>query len=194
MLVNRELALKRTKTSVGFLEGKTIPLGFYCNKSCSQFSAWEWPRKKMTSPILVMNFYSLLNFKYVNLIPRWPPKICIVKPSILMYAPGLNPTPLVLYLLPKHRAHQGEDGLAQSSPGLPFQCLQEFGLFVTMSLHWVEVFPTLQQFQRLARNSQWNAIKTTSLLISGLEITSIRNTLSYNIVSTSQLGSKLFMN
>lgn len=28
----------------------------------------------MTSPILAMNFYSLLNFKYVNLIPRWSPK------------------------------------------------------------------------------------------------------------------------
>lgn len=28
----------------------------------------------MTSPILVMNFYSLLNFKYVNLILTWLPK------------------------------------------------------------------------------------------------------------------------
>jgi hypothetical protein len=28
VLVNRELALQRTKTSVGFFEGKTIPLGF----------------------------------------------------------------------------------------------------------------------------------------------------------------------
>lgn len=91
----------------------------------------------MTSPILVMNFYSLLNFKYVNLIPRWPPKICIVKPSILMYAPGLTPS---LLLPPLHspfqtQGSQGEDGLVQASPGLPFQCLQEFGLFVTMSLH-----------------------------------------------------------
>jgi hypothetical protein len=72
-----------------------------------------------------MNFYSLLNFKYVNLIPRWSPKICIVKPSILMYAPELV-LPCYSLLRSKLRAHQGEDGLFWSSPGLPFQCLQEF--------------------------------------------------------------------
>lgn len=145
----------------------------------------------MTSPILVMNFYSLLNFKYVNLIPRWSPKICIVKPSILIYAPELV-LPCYSSLCSKHRAQQGEDGLSWPSPGLPCQCLQEFCLFVMMSLCRVEVFPTLQ-FPRLARKSQWNAIKTTSLPISGLEIASIRNTLFYNSEYL-QLGSKLGMN
>lgn len=74
-LINQELAQKGMKTSAGFFEGiKPIPLGFSCIRSCSQFSLWEWSRKKMTSPILVMNFYSRLNCKYVNLIPRWSPK------------------------------------------------------------------------------------------------------------------------
>lgn len=116
---------KERKHLLASLKEKQSRWVFYCNKSCSQFSGWEWSRKKLTSPILVMNFYSLLNFKYVNLIPRWSPKICIVKPSILMYAPELV-LPCYSLLRSKLRAHQGEDGLFWSSPGLPFQCLQEF--------------------------------------------------------------------
>lgn len=75
----------------------------------------------MTSPILVMNFYSLLNFKYVNLIPRWPPKICIVKSSILIYAPGLTPYPMTplspsqTQSLPRRRW----PGPVQTRPALP---------------------------------------------------------------------------
>lgn len=74
----------------------------------------------MTSPILVMNFYSLLNFKYVNLIPRWSPKICIVKPSILMYAPELV-LPCYSSLCSKQRAYQGGrwPGLVQPRPAFP---------------------------------------------------------------------------
>lgn len=56
-----------------------------------------------------------------------------------------------------------------------------------MSLRWVETFLPLQ-FQRLAKNSQWNGIKTTPLLISGLDISGSQNTLSYNLVNNSQPG------
>ena len=118
----------------------------------------------MTSPILVMNFYSLLNFKYVNLIPRWSPKN--------MYCQVIDlDTPLPGSPLPccsnfsgsgsKQRAHQGEPCLAWSSPGLYHKCLQEVCLFVMVSLHWVEACPSLQEFQRLAKNCQWPGIKTT---------------------------------
>lgn len=63
----------------------------------------------MTSPILVMIFYSLLNFQYLNLIPRWSPQN--------MYYQTIDlDTLLQGPLLPsysdffgsKHRAHQRE--------------------------------------------------------------------------------------
>lgn len=111
------------KTSAGFFEGKKkIPLGFSCNKSCSQFSLWEGSRKKMTSPILVMNFYSLLNFKYVNLIPRWSPKNMYCQITDL--DTPLQGSPLHCYSnFPgsgsKQRAHQGERCPAQPRPVPP---------------------------------------------------------------------------
>lgn len=141
MLINRELALKRMKTSAGFFEErkkkkkKPIPLGFSCTKSCSQFSVWEPSRKKMTSPIRVMNFYSLLNFKYVNLIPTWSPKnmYCQTIDLDTLLQGSLLPWISVSLVL-NIELVQRKDSLAWPSPGLSLQCLQEFCLFVTMSL------------------------------------------------------------
>lgn len=145
----------------------------------------------MTSPILVMNFYSLLNFKYVNLIPRWPPKICIVKPSILMYAAGLTPSLLLSALRSPFQEKMAWPRPAQACPSSVYK-----------NLAFLSRCPfTEWKCSQPSNNLRgWIGIvggmlsKTTSLLMSGLEIPSIRNTLSYNIVSTSQLGSKLFMN
>lgn len=147
----------------------------------------------MTSPILVMNFYSLLNFKYVNLIPRWPPKICIVKPSILMYAPGLTPSLLLPALGSpfQTQSSQGEDGLAQACPSSVYKNLAFLSRCPSTEWKCSQPFNNLRGWLGTVGGM---LSKTTSLLVSGFEIPSIRNTLSYNIVSTSQLGSKLFMN
>ena len=149
VLINWELALKRTKTSAGFFEGKKkpIPLGFSCNKSCSQFSVWEWSRKKMTSPILVMNFYSLLNFKYVHLIPRWSPKNIHCQTIDLDTLLQCSPLPCYsLFSGSKHRAHQGE---RWPSPGLSLQCLQEVCL-----LSWCP-FTELKHSQPSNHSRDW---------------------------------------
>lgn len=149
MLINWELALKRTKTSAGFFEGKkkSNPFGFSCNKSCSQFSVWEWSRKKMTSPILVMNFYSLLNFKYVHLIPRWSPKKYSLSNHRSWHtASGLTLPCYSHFSGSKHRAHQGE---RRPSTGLSLQCLQEVCL-----LSWCP-FTELKHSQPSNNSRDW---------------------------------------
>lgn len=63
----------------------------------------------MTSPILVMNFYSLLNFKYVNLILTWSPKSMYCQTIDLDTLLQGSPRPCDSDLsTSKHRARQKE--------------------------------------------------------------------------------------
>ena len=71
----------------------------------------------MTSPILVMNFYSLLNFKYVNLIPRWSPKNMYCQKRDLNTLLQGSPLPCRSdFSGSKQSPHQGERCLARPSP------------------------------------------------------------------------------
>ena len=75
MLVNWELALKRVKTSAGFFEGKKKnPSGFFLQQILFSIFSLGGIQEKNDLSHSSNEFYSLLNFKYVNLIPRWSPK------------------------------------------------------------------------------------------------------------------------
>lgn len=172
------------KTSAGFFEGiKPIPLGFSYSRFCSQFSLWEWSRKKMTSPILVMNFYSRLNCKYVNLIPRWSPKYMYhqtIDPDTLFG--GLSLLLLQFFFAVKHRANINDC----TSPGLFLSVYKDVAC-----LSWCP-------FTKLKHSQPSNNFKDWLRTVNGMgsqpyfsfrhEMTSIQNTFPHNIANISQLG------